>query len=166
MDTMAQAAAGTLRERAKAALMERQKETEEQERREERQALKQRVDALVAALAVAGGWLGDLAPTGDINEPTVVIDGVHFEGVRYYRSGSYGYGLVTVNNCPKCGQRTTGEFLNSLADLGELLVNFTPNQGHRCPQTAAEAPKPTLAEELVDAFRRIVREELDARDGD
>ena len=46
--------------------------------------------------------------------------------------------VAVRGTCPRCGHRVWSEYVESLEDIGGMLVNFTPSAYHDC---AADRPR-------------------------
>jgi len=156
----------SLRERAEGAAAdaeaaaERERLKDQAERAEKRRGLVTR--ALREYLEVEPDLL---LPTGN-----ALVQGIEFGA--WQRAWSVDYGsspteLYVVGTCPRCGGSATSEPVYSLAALAPLLETFRPRYGHECelpedqePATPAPAPVPPLDEQLADALRAVIRQEI------
>ena len=39
-----------------------------------------------------------------------------------------------MGTCPKCGQKVRSRSVGDLFSLGDMLTNFRPDYGHKCPK--------------------------------
>jgi hypothetical protein len=102
--------------------------------------------------------LANMEP-GSVDGKVVITDGIELHLCTIFGSQTW----RLIGRCPTCGKEVESKDCHELWQIGELLINFVPNESHSCCSVRASESREAdyVVKQFIAAWRALQKIEID-----